>query len=82
MTFSSFTWLGIHTNDKDLADWQVENGKAAFMEMLYAVYGRDSAEPGLQGTYTGLWEQFQQDLANEYRSQLIAAAHSTEAPTT
>lgn len=56
------------------ADWQIENKKAEFMEWLYAVYERDQAPIGLRGTYTGLWKQFQQDLANVHRANLMHSA--------
>lgn len=39
-----------------LPQWQIETGKANFMDYLYDLYDRGSAELGLQGTYTGLWE--------------------------
>ena len=54
--------------------WQVENMKAEFMEWLYQVYDRDHAPLGLRGTYTGLWQQFQKDLADMYRDGVLLTA--------
>jgi hypothetical protein len=39
-------------------EWQLENNKADFMDWLYELYKRDEAEPGLRGTYTGLYERY------------------------
>lgn len=47
----------------ELKPWQIENGKAAFLDYLYDLYDRDNAEPGVRGTYTGLWERFKHDTA-------------------
>ena len=55
-----------------LKPWQIENGKAAFLDYLYDLYDRDNAEPGLRGTYAGLWEQFKSDTA-----EIMRAGHIT-----
>jgi hypothetical protein len=55
---------------EELPQWQIENGKANFMDYLYDLYDRDNEEPGLKGTYTGLWERFKNDAA-----QIMRAAH-------
>ncbi|GEM_PF-2005065 len=55
---------------EELKQWQIENGKADFMDYLYELYDRDSEEPGLKGTYTGLWERFKNDTA-----QIMRAGH-------
>lgn len=36
---------------------QQDQNRAEYMEFLYELYKRDEAEPGLRGTYTGLYEQ-------------------------
>jgi hypothetical protein len=46
-----------------LPQWQVENKRADFLDWLYALYDRDNAPLGLRGIYTGLWQQYQTDLA-------------------
>ena len=45
---------------QQLTPWQVENGKAQFSNFLYQLFDRDNAEMPLKGTYSGLWEQFQE----------------------
>jgi len=42
-----------------LANWSVteEQNRADFLDFLYWLYGRDN------GLYTGLWQQFCQDIA-------------------
>ena len=54
----------------ELKPWQIENGKAAFLDYLYDLYDRDNEEPGLRSTYTGLWERFKNDTA-----QIMRAGH-------
>ena len=56
----------------ELKPWQIENGKAAFLDYLYDLYDRDSEEPGLRGTYTGLWERFKNDTAEIMRAGHIS----------
>jgi hypothetical protein len=62
--------LSAETLCEELPKWQIENGKANFMDYLYELYDRDNAEPGLKGTYTGLWERFKNDTA-----QIMRAGH-------
>lgn len=57
----------------ELKPWQIENGKAAFMDYLYELYERDQAEPGERGTYTGLWEKFKDDTARIMQASFISA---------
>lgn len=67
-------FFAMNSNLSAYADWRLENKKAEFMEWLYSVYERDTAPVGLQGTYTGLWQQFQQDLADTYRDDVMLSA--------
>ena len=55
-----------------LKPWQIETQKAAFLDYLYDLYGRNSEAPGLKGTYTGLWERFQKDAAEILRARFIS----------
>jgi hypothetical protein len=57
----------------ELKPWQIEKGKADFLDYLYKLYERDSAEPGLRGTYTGLMDQFAQDTAQIMRASFISS---------
>ena len=57
----------------ELTPWQIENGKAAFMDYLYELYERDQVEPGKRGTYTGLWEKFKDDTARIMQASFISA---------
>ena len=56
----------------ELKPWQIENGKAAFLDYLYDLYDRDNAELGLRSTYTGLWERFKNDTAEIMRAGHIS----------
>ena len=62
---------------QQLKPWQIENGKAQFSNFLYTIFDRDNAAIGLKGTYSGLWEQFQElnqiepDLAEHVRLNFI-----------
>ena len=62
---------------EELKQWQVENGKAQFSNYLYKLFDRDNAALGLKGTYSGLWEQFQElnqidpELAEHVRLNFI-----------
>ena len=56
----------------ELKPWQIENGKTNFMDYLYDLYDRDNEEPGLRGTYTGLWERFKNDTAEIMRAGYIS----------
>jgi hypothetical protein len=58
---------------EELKPWQIENGKAAFLDYLYALYERDSAEVGLRGTYTGLVERFKHDAFEIIRAGFISS---------
>ncbi len=51
------TTLLMELNTK-LKPWQIEQGKAEFMNFLYDLFDRDNAPIGLRGTYSGLWQQF------------------------
>ena len=57
----------------ELKPWQIEKGKADFLDYLYKLYERDSAEPGLRGTYTGLMDQFAKDTAQIMRASFISS---------
>jgi hypothetical protein len=48
-----------------LPDYQIEQGKADFLDLLYANSGRTD------GHYTGLWSAYQRDLATLHRMQWI-----------
>ena len=52
-----YTTLTMELNTK-LKPWQIEQGKAEFMNFLYDLFDRDNAPIGLRGTYSGLWQQF------------------------
>ena len=62
---------------QQLKPWQVENGKAQFSNFLYELFDRDNAAIGLKGTYSGLWEKFQElnqidpELAEHIRLNFI-----------
>lgn len=57
-----------------LPDYQIEQGKADFLDLLYANSGRTN------GLYTGLWAEYQQDLATSHRLQWIED-HQPTTPT-
>lgn len=63
----------------ELKPWQIESGKAAFLDYLYELYERDTAEPGLRGTYTGLWDKFQQDTAEIMRAAYVSSQFAGQA---
>lgn len=54
-----YTTLTMELNTQ-LKPWQIEQGKAEFMNFLYDLFDRDNARIGLRGTYSGLWQQFKQ----------------------
>ena len=62
---------------QQLKPWQIENGKAQFSNFLYQLFDRDNAAIGLKGTYSGLWEKFQElnqidpELAEHIRLNFI-----------
>lgn len=60
---------------ESLKPWQVETGKAKFLDYLYELYDRANAEPGLRGTYTGLWERFKNDTAEIMRAGHISTGN-------
>ena len=68
---------------KQLKPWQIENGKAQFSNFLYKIFDRDNAVVGLRGTYSGLWEQFQElnqietELAEHVRLNFILKSNAT-----
>lgn len=57
---------------ESLKPWQIETGKAEFLDYLYELYDRANAEPGMRGTYTGLWDQFKNDTAEIMRAGHIS----------
>jgi len=57
---------------EELKPWQIETGKADFLDYLYQLYDRANAEPGVVGTYTGLWERFKSDTAEIMRAGYIS----------
>jgi len=57
----------------ELPTWQIENGKSEFLDYLYRLYERDLAENGLRGTYTGLWQRFERDVAQIHRAGFISS---------
>ena len=46
-----------------LPKWQQEAAKAEFLDELYVLYDHGNAPLGVRGTYTGLWQRYQRDLA-------------------
>ena len=71
LSFGENHCLTAETLCEELKQWQVENGKAEFIDYLYELYDRANAEPGLRGTYTGLWEQFKNNTAQIMRAAYI-----------
>ena len=61
MTFEGFDWQEV------LDNWDVkeEQKKADFLEFLYDLY-----KPG-DGLYTGLWQQFKDDIAQSMRDKFF-----------
>lgn len=55
-----------------LPEWQLQSRRADFLDWLYELYDRNNAPLGLRGTYTGLWQQYQSDLA-----ELAFASYAT-----
>lgn len=64
---------------EELKPWQIENGKSEFLDYLYELYERDTAELGLRGTYTGLVEQFKQDTFEILRAGFITSGNTPHA---
>jgi hypothetical protein len=65
--------LNAETLCEELKPWQVEQGKAMFLDYLYDLYERDQAGPGLCGTYTGLFEKFIEDSGQILRASFITS---------
>ena len=61
MTFEGFDWQNV----LDTWDVKAEQRKADFMEFLFDLY-----EPGT-GLYTGLWQQFKDDIAWSMRDKFF-----------
>lgn len=64
---------------EELKPWQIENGKAEFLDYLYELYERGSAAAGLRGTYTGLIDQFKQDTFEIIRAGFISSGNTPDA---
>ena len=47
------------------------------MDYLYKLYKRDEAEPGLLGTYTGLYEQHCKAISKEAVDEQTSCFHET-----
>ncbi len=47
------------------------------MDYLYKLYKRDEAEPGLLGTYTGLYQQHCEEIGKETVDQQVKYFHET-----
>ena len=47
------------------------------MDYLYKLYKRDEAEPGLLGTYTGLYEKHCEAIGKEAVDEQTACFHET-----
>jgi hypothetical protein len=58
---------------RSLPEWQHEQAKAEFLDFLYDLYDRDNAPLGLRGTYTGLWERYQREIAELARLSIYLA---------
>jgi len=67
-----------------LKPYEIENGQSKFMDFLYDLFDRDNARDGLRGTYTGLWNQFEQlrvfdeSLPEMIRTKFIIDNHLNE----
>ena len=68
---------------QQLKPWQIENGKAQFSNFLYRIFDRENSVVGLRGTYSGLWEKFQEinqidpELAEHIRLNFILKSNVT-----
>ena len=56
---------------------QQEQNSAEYMDYLYKLYKRDEAEPGLLGTYTGLYQQHCEEIGKETVDQQVKYFHET-----
>ena len=54
---------------------QLDQNKADYMEYLYMVHGRGSAELGLLGTYTGLYDLHCEQIGKETVDQQVSNWH-------
>ena len=67
-----------------LKPYEIESGQSKFMDFLYDLFDRDNARDGLRGTYTGLWDQFEQlrvfdpSLPEMIRAKFIIDNHLNE----
>jgi len=61
---------------EELKPWQVETGKAAFLDYLYELYDRGNPGSEHHGTYTGLMQKFKDDSAEIMRASFIASLHA------
>ena len=55
---------------------QQDQNRADYMDYLYKLY-KDEAEPGLLGTYTGLYQQHCEEIGKETVDQQIEYFHET-----
>ena len=56
---------------------QQDQNRADYMDYLYKLYKRDEAEPGLLGTYTGLYQQHCEEIGKEAVDEQTACFHET-----
>ena len=56
---------------------QQDQNRADYMDYLYKLYKRDEAEPGLLGTYTGLYQQHCEEIGKEAVDEQIECFHET-----
>ena len=50
---------------------QQDQNRADYMDFLYKIYQRDQAEPGLLGTFTGLYQQHCEEIGKETVDQQV-----------
>ena len=67
--------LAAEAAQAELPAWQLETNRAAFMDYLYELYERDAAEPGLRGTYTGLYERYCRQIGEYWAQRQIGWWH-------
>lgn len=56
---------------------QKDQNTADYMDYLYKLYKRDEAEPGLLGTYTGLYQAHCDEIGKEAVDNQIECFHET-----
>ena len=56
---------------------QRDQNSADYMDYLYKLYKRDEAEPGLLGTYTGLYQQHCEEIGKKTVDQQVKYFHET-----